>query len=88
MRQFLAGLVLISGAVSPASPLLAHHSFAAEFDIESPVQLRGTVVEVEFMNPHSWIHIDVPRDDGSMERWEIEGLFYSGGGRGIYTARG
>jgi len=51
----------------------AHHSFAAEFDANLPVQLSGTVTKVEFMNPHSWIHIDVEKEDGSVESWAIEG---------------
>ncbi len=51
----------------------AHHSFAAEFDIKRPVELRGTVTKVELINPHSWIHIEVTAQDGSKETWMIEG---------------
>jgi hypothetical protein len=55
------------------SAVLAHHSFAAEFDIDKPIQLQGKVTQVEFMNPHSWIHIDVTNAKGEVEKWEIEG---------------
>ena len=66
-------LMLAIGAALGSAPALAHHSFAAEFDLEQPIKLRGTVTEVEFMNPHSWIHIDVRKDDGTVESWAIEG---------------
>ena len=61
------GLLVAGGFVS------AHHSFSAEFDANKPVQLRGTVVRVEWINPHTWIHIDVKEADGSTVRWMIEG---------------
>src|SRR5580704_12547743 len=50
----------------------AHHSFPAEYDGDKPIRLQGTVKKVEFINPHSWITIDVKRPDGAMETWEIE----------------
>jgi hypothetical protein len=53
--------------------LQAHHSFAAEFDAEKPVTLRGTVVKMEWINPHSWIHLDVKSTAGKIERWMVEG---------------
>jgi hypothetical protein len=68
-------LGLLTGAlfVAASAAISAHHSFAAEFDANQPVQLRGTVVRVEWINPHTWIHIDVKKTDGSVERWMIEG---------------
>jgi Family of unknown function (DUF6152) len=68
-RGFLIGALLLASAAA----LSAHHSFAAEFDSNQPVQLKGTVVRVEWINPHTWIHLDVKKNDGSMERWMIEG---------------
>ena len=65
---FLGALLLASGA-----SLSAHHSFAAEFDANQPVQLKGTVAKVEWINPHTWIHLDVKKADGTTERWMIEG---------------
>jgi hypothetical protein len=51
---------------------VAHHSFSAEFDIGRPVELTGTVTEIEWTNPHAWIHIETKRDDGSTEQWAVE----------------
>jgi hypothetical protein len=51
----------------------AHHSFSAEFDATRQVTLEGQVVMMEWVNPHSWLHIDVKKPDGSVERWKIEG---------------
>ena len=53
-------------------PLAAHHSFAAEFDDKQPVKLDGTVAKFDFMNPHSWIYLDVKGLDGTLVRWSVE----------------
>jgi len=72
MRTNLA--ILLAGALLlTAVPVAAHHAFAAEFDANNPIKLRGTVVKMEWINPHSWIHIDVKRPDGKVDRWMIEG---------------
>jgi hypothetical protein len=71
--QAFSKLVVTAALSAGTAPALAHHSFAAEFDMEQPIKLRGTVTEVEFMNPHSWIHIDVRNEDGTVEKWAIEG---------------
>ena len=69
--RIAAGIVAAIALVAPTA--LAHHSFSAEFDSNKPVELKGTVVRVEWINPHTWIHIDVKKTDGAVERWMIEG---------------
>jgi hypothetical protein len=69
--RIAAGIAAAVVLVAPT--VLAHHSFSAEFDSNKPVELKGTVARVEWINPHTWIHIDVKQADGSVERWMIEG---------------
>ena len=61
------------GLLLASAPVAAHHSFAAEFDAQQPVTLKGTIVQMDWVNPHSWIHVDVKNDDGTVTRWMIEG---------------
>jgi hypothetical protein len=70
--KFLAAAALAS-LIAAAVPAWAHHSFAAEFDISKPVKLEGTVTSMEWINPHSWIHLDVKGPDGKVISWMVEG---------------
>ena len=72
MRAKLAVLLMGAGLLLSAASLLAHHSFAAEYDAQRPVKMTGTVTQMEWINPHAWIHIDVKKPDGKMESWMVE----------------
>jgi hypothetical protein len=72
MRTAIAVVVSCIGMLLASAPASAHHAFAAEFDSAKPVKLKGTVTKMEWINPHSWIHIDVKNADGTVTAWMIE----------------
>jgi hypothetical protein len=73
MRVSGLGFVLGAAVAALSAPASGHHSFAAEFDINRPIQLDGVVTKMEFSNPHSWLHIEVTTDAGEKQQWMVEG---------------
>lgn len=73
MKQRISGLV-VAGAMLLTAPagMLAHHSFAAEYDAKKPIKLKGTVTRVDWMNPHVYFYIDVEEEDGKVSSWAFE----------------
>jgi hypothetical protein len=67
-----AAVALLAGALLAAAPLMAHHSFAAEYDSKKPVTIKGIVSKVDWMNPHVYFYLDVQNDKGDIVNWALE----------------
>jgi hypothetical protein len=72
MRARMSAVVAGLGIMMAAGPALAHHAFTAEFDANQPVVLKGAVSKTEWINPHSWVYLDVKDDTGKITTWAIE----------------
>jgi hypothetical protein len=79
VKTLIGAAMLLASAV----PIVAHHSFAAEFDDTKPVKVTGTITKVEWQNPHIWFYVDVKAADGSVTNWA-----FSGGAPGQLMRRG
>jgi len=72
-RKWIPALIAVIALLTAALPLLAHHSFAAQYDRTKSIMLKGTVTKVEWMNPHVYFYIDVKDDSAHIAKWAIEG---------------
>ena len=72
-KPVLCGAVVAAALLYDGSPVKAHHAFGSEFDANSPVLLKGKIAKIEWVNPHTWIHIEIKKDDGAKEIWMVEG---------------
>jgi hypothetical protein len=73
MKTVLTAVILALGILSLPAAAIAHHAFAAEFDRDKPVTLAGKVTKIEWVNPHTWIHMEVTGKDGKAVTWRVEG---------------
>jgi hypothetical protein len=64
--------VAVGSLLLATAPASAHHAFAAEFDVDKPVKVKGTITKVEWVNPHAWLYVDVKGDDGKVVNWHFE----------------
>ena len=72
MKKTLGAVLLLAGVAIAGRTVMAHHAFGAEFDPSAPIRLQGKVVRLEWVNPHTWIHIETIKD-GKPEIWMVEG---------------
>jgi hypothetical protein len=73
IKHVVMGMIGAAVVAAAALPAYAHHSFAAEFDANKPVTLKGAVTKIEWANPHIWVYLDVKDEQGSVQPWQCEG---------------
>ena len=73
MKRLIANLAVVGSVVLLQSPVQSHHAFSSEFDMEKPFTISGVITRMEWVNPHSWLHMTATLEDGSTEDWMLEG---------------
>ena len=73
MKRLLSIILVVGTMVLLQSPLQGHHAFSSEFDIDKPINLRGVITRMEWVNPHTWLHMTATLEDGTSEEWMLEG---------------
>lgn len=84
-RGAFSGIILLSAGLAAGLPAVAHHAFSAAYDLNDPIEIMGSIVEVRLTNPHSHFFIDVPDENGEPARWKIEAGTPSGMLRNGYS---
>jgi hypothetical protein len=85
--RFIGSILPAVAAICLAASAFAHHSFSAEFDVGRPVELTGTVRDIEWTNPHAWLHLDVTGAEGEVRTWAVEMLGVNALARGGLSSR-
>src|SRR6516164_5519862 len=85
LKVILCGTIAWFGAFTSLRPAAAHHAFGSEFDANAPVLLKGKIAKIEWVNPHTWIHVEITKEDGTKEVWRAEARTPFCGGAQIRT---
>ena len=72
MSQRLSAVLVLAGVLVATGPVLAHHSFAGQFDVNKPTAIKGVVTKVDWINPHVYVYVDVTNEQGNVTKWSIE----------------
>ena len=73
MKRAFSLLLILTGFVTAQSQLAAHHAFSSEFDSDKPIELIGIISRMEWVNPHTWLHMTAALEDGNTQEWMLEG---------------